>query len=177
MLRIVATTLVASLFFAFQSGCCCCRLPMMGARPIVLNPPPIVIDPQPIALDPGLGPKQYTYSLSTGQLKLGQELIGTGYSGKGPARNNAAMQNLKGQGPIPTGEYIITGRRDDFNTGEPIIGLMPAAVTNTYQRWPGENFEIQPETNPPGNASGIVMPRNARERIDTAPFTKLIVVP
>src|SRR6266853_1668921 len=39
MMRIVVTTIAGVAFCAFQSGCCCCRLPMFAGRPVVLNPP------------------------------------------------------------------------------------------------------------------------------------------
>jgi len=172
MVRIAATSLVAVALCALESGCCCrCGVPFFRPPPIVIQAPPQVgINPA----GPAVEANSYTYVQATGQLKRGNDAIGAGYSGKGPARNNRAFQNQKDKGPIPVGEYIITGRQEDFKTGEPIVNLMPAAWTDHFQRWPGEPFTIGPESNPPGNAGGIVMPRDVREKMEVN-GTKLIV--
>src|SRR5437870_4978872 len=81
---------------------------------VVQQPPPVVVQPPPdIQIDKDINPpkdignppkdlgipgkdlavggkeqKEYVYSQSTGQLKLGNQLVGTGYSGKGAGKNN-----------------------------------------------------------------------------------------
>jgi hypothetical protein len=208
MFRMISVSLLAAALCFLQSGCCCCRLPaaMMGRpAPIVFNPPPIVFNPPPVVVAPprdnnpfkdnnnpfkdnnnpfkdkAIGPpaaKIYVYNQTTGQLKLDNKLICTGYSGKGQARNNPAMQAVK-DGPIPIGEYMITGKQDDPNLGGQNIGLLPVAGGNFFNRFPGERFAILPETNPPNNPpSGcfIVVPRNVLDTISTDPFTKVQVV-
>jgi hypothetical protein len=186
MLRLLSAGFTALAFCALQSGCCCrCGLPFFAPAPpqIVVNVPndPPVFNPPrdnaPVFKPPEFkGPKEYVYKQTTGQLMLDNQVIGTGYSGKGVGKNNPAMQNQKNIGPIPAGDYIIHIRQTDQKTGEPVIILHPA--TETFGRWPGETFCIQPDSNPPGNApaAGIVMPRDVREKIDTAPLTKVRVV-
>jgi hypothetical protein len=189
MRRLIGVSLLAAALCSLESGCCgCCRMfagmgggggPrfVINQPPVVQQPPPPIEQPFQGNPNPFPGPKEYTYSQSTGQFKLGNDLIGTGYSGNGAARNQPAMQDRPNMGPIPVGTYVITGRKDE--KGEPEIDLMPEAQTNTFGRWPGERFAIQADTVPPGNAPGgrIVLPRDARSKIDTAPFTKVRVVP
>lgn len=170
MVRIVATCLIAAGFCVLQSGCCCCRLPMVRA-PIV-QAPPIVIEQPKIEIKPQ--PADFTYVQSTGQFKKGNEVLGTGYSGKGQARNNPAMQAQK-DGPIPQGRYWIAQRINDFKTGEPILVLHPEGGQAMNRI--GENFDIQADSQPPGNAPGIVLPRDVRDRIQIGNLTKLEVVP
>jgi hypothetical protein len=162
---------------------------LQGGPPIVINPPPVVVNPQPDN-QPGGQPGQqgqpaqqekvYVYSQSTGELKLDNQLIGKGYSGKGKAKNSPKMQSAKKVGPIPADTYLISRDPPDPKTGEPIIGLLPVAGGNLAAgRFPVENFTIHGDSNPPGNAgeSGIVMPRDVREKIDTNGFNKLKVIP
>jgi hypothetical protein len=171
----------------------------MGA-PIVLNPPQVVVNqpPPPIvfgkdpfaikdnaAKDKGFvppaqeKPKEYTYKVSSGELKLGNELIGKGYSGKATGKNNSTMEKTKNLGPIPTGDYMIIGRITDPKNGEVWFKTNP--MVNTSGRWPLEEFHIYFETNPPGNnpASYVVMPRDVRDRIEYRenPNNRLKVVP
>ena len=175
-----------------------------NAPPVVVNPPPVVINPPPQMnpappMNPGNpGPpmnpgnpmppvnpgnpfqkKQYVYAQRTGQLKLGNDVIGTGYSGRGAA-NNPGMQNQRNVGPIPGGDFVMT-RRADPGTGEPIIDLLPVAPSNAAGRFPFESFKIRCETNPPGGggAGDIVLPRPAIDRIqiNNADFSQLKVVP
>lgn len=176
MLRMVAASLFAVGLCVVQSGCCCrCGVPLFRPPPVVIQQP--VVQQPPAVIQPPAGPKEYTYVQSTGQLKLGNEVIGTGYSGQGAAKNNPAMQFVKDTGPIPTGDYLIHRRTQDDKTGEPIIELHTAVWTNTGGR--KEMFKIVADSNPPGNAgvNAIVLPRDAREKIDTAPLTKIKVVP
>lgn len=158
--------------------------------PPAFNPPPIVVDPpnfdkpfrdnnpfkDKVVLPPD-PPLNYVYERATGTLKLNNQVIGTGYSGKGAARNNGAMEAQK-EGPPPLGEYLMSARRNDFRFGD-TIGLLPMAGLNTFQRFPFETFGILPETNPPGNPpSGcfIVVPAKTFNEMKVPPLSKLRVV-
>ena len=119
---------------------------------------------------------RYTYSQSTGQLKLGDQILGVGYSGIGAARNNSARQAQQ-DGPIPIGEYRILQRGKDARIKREAIGLLPFPKTH-LGRFPGEAFAIifepvPPETVPSGAI--IVLPRNVWDAITTN--THLDVVP
>jgi hypothetical protein len=141
------------------------------------NPPPN--NPPPNQPPPG-APRAYVYSQSTGQFKQGDELLGIGYSGRGAAKNNAGMESQKKLGPIPAGEYKITAKRKDAkNGGVPYIALLPMPGNNAAGRFPGESFRIYLDANPPDTASGsgIVLPRDAFEKINPAGFPTLKVVP
>jgi hypothetical protein len=151
-------------------------------NPPIVNPPPVfkppIANPPPNNPDNPFNTKEYVYKQSTGQLTQNKQLLGMGYSGKGQARNNFAMQGQRNLGPIPVGSYAITGKKND-EKGEPIVELLPQAPNNAQGRFPFETFRISAETNPPGNAPAgdIVMPRDARQRIETGfPFPVLKVV-
>jgi hypothetical protein len=122
--------------------------------------------------------KEYTYIQSTGQFKLGAEVLGTGYSGKGAAKNNAKAEKARKLGPVPAGDYTIIGRIVEPD-GAVRFKLNPMA--NTTNRWPIEEFWIAPETNPPGNnpAGYIVLQRETLDRIEYQenPYNRLKVVP
>jgi hypothetical protein len=203
MFRIASIVVAAVAFCTLQSGCCCCQMPAQmlrfGAANAINNQPPIVIQPPPVVVNPpdiqfkdmqppkdfgkDLGnpfqKKEYVYSQTTGQLKLGNEVIGTGYSGRGAAKNNPGMQNQPKTGPIPAGPFTIMTRRNDPQTGEPIIETLPTAPSNARGRFPGESFRIRCESNPPGmgDAGDIVLPRAAIDKIDINGFPNLKVVP
>lgn len=53
----------------------------------------------------------WTYKQSTGALtdKDGK-VVAHGYSGKGEGRNNPSLEHVRGVGPIPAGEWRITGK-------------------------------------------------------------------
>ena len=63
---------------------------------------------------------------------LNDQTIGVGYSGKGEARDNTEMEQLKDNGPIPRGNYkvaeIVDDPKDPRNQkmGPHILRLEPA---------------------------------------------------
>lgn len=72
------------------------------------------------------------YSQTTGELRrfepgqllaLGGAFIGKCYSGKGPGKNNPAMQDVRAVGPIPRGFWRIGAAYDSKNTGPFTIPL------------------------------------------------------
>jgi hypothetical protein len=168
-----------------------------GVAKAVNQAAPVVIQPVPVEMPPPDNPpvnppkdqaappanllekKEYVYSQRNGRLTLGNDTIGTGYSGRGEARNNPAMQNQPKVGPISTGVYVIMGRDFDPNTREPSIEIWPVPPGNSAGRFPAEMFRIRCETNPPdgGAAGDIVLPRAAIDRIETRGRLKIMVVP
>jgi hypothetical protein len=132
---------------------------------VVAAPP--AANPLPLA---NLNPDTFIYERSTGKLTQNNQLVGTGYSGKGAARNNPAMEARK-DGPIPLGEYLIAQRRQDGRIGD-MRDLVPSG-NNNFGRFPFETFAIIPETNPPNNPpSGcfIVVPVNVFNTMKTPPL-------
>jgi uncharacterized protein (TIGR03067 family) len=87
----------------------------------------------------------YIFSQSTGKLSLNDQVICIGYSGKGAAKNNHAQQAVK-DGPIPIGDYMLTGFRDDAELGGKIMGLLPMAGTDHFNRFGRETFAIISDT-------------------------------
>jgi hypothetical protein len=127
-------------------------------------------------------PKTYTYSQSTGQLRLHSEVLGTGYSGKGKGKNDPAMDKEKNVGPVPAGEYEIILRLPDPNSAGFGSKLKLNPMTKFTDRWPAEDIWLATESNPPGNhpAIFIVFARKVVDRIEyneKAPRTRIRVVP
>jgi len=128
----------------------------------------------------------WIYSQSTGRLKLkaktivqGSDIIYTsvGYSGHKSGKNNPAMQNEKGIGPIPQGLWVIGDAYLSRNTGPYTIVLTPDGHTKTFGR---SAFRIHGDSVKfPGTASHgcIILPRRDREKIIESGDKSLMVVP
>jgi hypothetical protein len=77
----------------------------------------------------------WSYKQSDGALTLDGILQDEGYSGSGDGRNNPAMQDVVGVGPIPQGQYIIGDAYDDIGgLGPCVMHLDPYPATNTFGR-------------------------------------------
>lgn len=76
----------------------------------------------------------WTYSQSTGQLRQGEVLIGTGYAGYGEGVNNPADQAVPNIGPIPQGMYDIGPAFTHPTAGPMTMRLKPRPETNTFGR-------------------------------------------
>lgn len=107
----------------------------------------------------------WTWDQSAGELSRDGEVVSRGYSGSGRGKNNPSMQAAKGVGPIPRGDWRITGVKDSPNTGPFTIVLQPNADTDTCGR---SDFRIHGDSIArPGEASHgcIILPRSVREAI------------
>lgn len=107
----------------------------------------------------------WVYDQSSGELSHNGSIVSTGYSGAGRGKNNAALQDAKGIGPIPRGHWVMTDIRDSANTGPLTIVLEPVAGTDTCGRG---DFRIHGDSiKAPGTASHgcIIMPRVVRQAI------------
>ena len=119
----------------------------------------------------------WTYAQRTGDLRQDGTLVGTGYSGFDNGKNNPAMQAIHDVGPIPQGEWSITG--PPFNTPEHgpfVLRLEPASRTNTFGR---SGFLMHGDSiHAPGTASRgcIIMQRTLREQVWSSGDTDLEVV-
>jgi hypothetical protein len=180
MLRTICVSLLAVAFGALQSGCCCCQLPVVnrGGPPIVFNAPPPPDNPPPDNAPPDNPPPdnpppanakpifiKYQYNQNTGELKRGGQVIGTGFSGTGEAKNDPRSYKERTNGVIPTGDWRVERRRVDPKTGEPILDLAHFTGGHVAGRIPGENFTIHADDSPNAGESGIAMPRNVRDAI------------
>jgi len=120
----------------------------------------------------------WTYAQKSGELLLNGQHVASGYSGFDNGKNNPAMQAIPDFGPIPQGEWTITG--PPMNTpdhGPYVLRLLPANGTDTFGRtgflMHGDSIES------PGCASHgcIIMARNTREEVWQSGDTSLEVVP
>ncbi|MBB4152885.1 hypothetical protein GGQ80_000773 [Sphingomonas jinjuensis] len=102
---------------------------------------------------------------SAGEMTRDGVFVGKGYAGKGRGRNNPAMQDAKGVGPIPRGRWRLTDVKDSANTGPFTIVVEPEPGTDTRGR---SAFRIHGDSIAnPGTASQgcIILPRALREKI------------
>jgi S1-C subfamily serine protease len=132
-------------------------------------PPPVVVTPPRRIVPPvrTLQPKpRYIYSQTTGRLQCDDQTLGVGYSGRGDAKNDPAKQAAL-EGPIPAGEYMVTGLRVDPRLGLIYLGLLPKGPGVHLGRFPGQRFGIvaAADTLPPD--CWIVVPREVFDKLDT----------
>lgn len=116
------------------------------------------------------------YEIATGRIKGidDDSLIGIGYSGLGPGKDNYDMVNVPDVGPIPPGVYTIGKPFDSDTHGPFVMQLTPSADTNTYGR---AGFLIHGDSKEyPGAASHgcIVASRPVRMRMSQDTVIKVI---
>ena len=109
----------------------------------------------------------WTYKQRTGELfNSDPEPVAVGYSGNSDGKNNPAMQNVPCEGPIPQGDYTISGPPVDTASHGPfVLHLVPSPANEMFGR---AGFLIHGDSIvSPGTASEgcIIMPRPVRERI------------
>ena len=110
----------------------------------------------------------WVYSQSSGNLWSDDgSIFASGYSGYGDGKNNPAQEAVKSVGPIPRGEWVVSGVYDSKKIGPLAIKLEPSghnAKGRTYFRIHGDSAAH------PGQASKgcIVLSRKVRQAlIDT----------
>lgn len=118
------------------------------------------------------------YCVRTGEMHLGGKVIGAGYSGAGQHKNEPGSEYMPDLGPIPEGDWVISGPPETTATHGPfVLPLAPGKETETYGR---SGFLIHGERlyGEPGNASQgcIVLPRDVREVIWSSGEKNLLVV-
>ena len=119
----------------------------------------------------------WTYSQKSGTLSQDDHKVAKGYSGAGQGKNNPAMQEVHNVGPIPQGDWTISGPPADTKTHGPyVLKLRPASETETFGR---SGFLIHGDSKEhPGTASQgcIVVSRAVREKVWTSGDKDLKVV-
>ena len=122
-------------------------------------------------------PKGWVYHQSTGELTRDGQHVAGGYSGIDAGRNNPAMETSRDTGPIPQGTYTMGRQFHSTVTGPGAMRLTPNPGTQTYGR---TDLEIHGDSRShPGQASHgcIILPRDARDRLNASPDNTLRVVP
>jgi hypothetical protein len=108
----------------------------------------------------------WTYAQKTGELQQDGEHVAIGYSGAGEGKNNSDMQNVPNVGPIPRGEWTISGPPIETRDHGPyVLRLQPEAETETHGR---SGFLMHGDSKAhPGTASHgcIILPRAVREQV------------
>lgn len=107
----------------------------------------------------------WVWDQSAGELSRDGRCVSRGYSGRGRGKNNPALQDAVGVGPIPRGLWEITERYDSKNVGPYALKLVPGRNTDPRGR---SAFRIHGDSiKNPGTASHgcIILPRIMREKI------------
>lgn len=108
----------------------------------------------------------WTYVQKTGELQQDGRNVATGYSGGAEGKNNPEMQSVPNVGPIPQGNWTITGPPVDTPEHGPyVLRLTPEKETETFGR---EGFLMHGDSKEwPGTASHgcVIMPRSVREKV------------
>jgi type VI secretion system (T6SS) effector TldE1-like protein len=120
----------------------------------------------------------WIFDQSNGELRLNGILLGTGYSGHDLGKNNPAMQNDPGLGPIPAGFWDINGPPQDTKTHGPCtLRLEPRRGTETFGR---AGFLIHGDSleHPGQGSQGCIAlsPRQKRSYIWQSGDTRLLVI-
>lgn len=111
----------------------------------------------------------WSWSQSTGELRRNGAVVSRGYSGKGRGKNNPALQNVPGIGPIPRGRWRMVRVYDSANVGPFAIELHAVDATPGDDRHDETGrgaFRIHGDSiRAPGTASKgcIILPRAVRE--------------
>lgn len=108
----------------------------------------------------------WKYEQATGKLfDKDNTDIATGYAGRALGKNNPAMQDVKGIGPLPCGMYTIYAPHDSTTVGKYAMRLLPDPQNEMFGR---SSFYMHGDAiHDPGNASHgcIVMDRTVRELV------------
>ncbi|MDF1506367.1 tlde1 domain-containing protein [Roseisolibacter sp. H3M3-2] len=110
----------------------------------------------------------WTWSQSTGELRRAGKLISRGYSGNGRGKNNPALQDLRGVGPIPVGIWRMVSVYDSPNVGPFTITLWAddGQLDDRHEATGRSAFRCHGDSiRAPGTASKgcIILPRKIRE--------------
>ena len=76
----------------------------------------------------------WTFSQLTGEIYKDGTTVGSGYAGKGPGKNNPAMQDQRDIGPLPCGFYLIGDPIDDPVVGHYALPLIPDPANEMFGR-------------------------------------------
>ena len=108
----------------------------------------------------------WTYEIVSGRLyRDSGELVGVGYSGKDPHKNDPSAQSLKNEGPIPAGAYTIMPPQNTAAHGPYAMALEPDPAN---LMWGRDGFLMHGDSIvAPGTASEgcIIMARDVREDV------------
>ena len=102
--------------------------------------------------------------------------VGFGWAGQGAGKNNPAMQDVKGKGPLPVGTYTIGNAYTHPHLGPVTMDLIPDPANEMFGR---DDFRIHGMAfnNPELSSEGcIVQQRTIREMIDASPDRRLQVL-
>lgn len=118
----------------------------------------------------------WTYSQSTGNLSIGDELTGKGYSGNGEGFNNPAKQDVRQVGPIPQGKYIIGPAVNDPVHGPTVMRLKPYPENAMFKRSGFLMHGDNQKHNKTASCGCIVLPPGVRKTVSLSPCRELLVV-
>jgi hypothetical protein len=126
----------------------------------------------------------WKYRQSTGELfNAAGKLVSRGYSGKGRGKNNPALENMSGIGPLPHGLWKMIEHYDSHNVGPYAIKLDAVDVHPGNDRHDPSGrgaFRIHGDSiRAPGTASKgcLIFPRQVRVALWSSGDRLIEVVP
>ena len=119
----------------------------------------------------------WTYVQQTGEMiDPTGKLLAVGYAGNGAGKNNPAMQDVHGVGPLPCGFYRIEKAVDTVDHGPEVMWLVPDPANEMFGRG-GFGLHGDSKANPGCASKGCpCLPRAARDTINASMDRKLQVV-
>lgn len=123
----------------------------------------------------------WVWDQSRGELSRNGKLISRGYSGNSRGKNNPALENVPGIGPIPAGLWQIVNVYNSKNVGPFAITLhaVDGTLDDTHNPTGRGAFRIHGDSvRAPGTASKgcIILPRKVRETIWSSGDRQLTVI-
>jgi hypothetical protein len=119
----------------------------------------------------------WIYEQKTGALRLNDNIVAKGYSGHGDGKNNPEAESIHNVGPIPRGNWRISGPPVDTSTHGPfVLHLMALPETETFGR---SGFLIHGDSmEHPGAASEgcVILARSVREYVWTSNDRNLKII-
>lgn len=108
----------------------------------------------------------WTYAQKTGELEHDGQPVANGYSGCGEGKNNPELQQVHNIGPVPQGDWTISGPPENTSEHGPyVLRLTPMPETETFGR---TGFLIHGDSKTaPGSASQgcVILPHFVREKV------------
>jgi hypothetical protein len=114
----------------------------------------------------------WLYSQITGELRRHGRLVGRGYSGTGPGRDNPAFEAVAFVGPIPRGQYRFGLPHQSPRTGPHVMDLTPEG----HDAFGRDHLQIHGDKRTHDASTGcIVLDLDTRDIISSSSDNLLIV--
>lgn len=118
---------------------------------------------------------QWVYKQSTGELLLGDKVVGKGYSGNGEGLNHPDKESVRDVGPIPAGNWSVSDSFTHKTKGPVVMRLTP----DGHSAQGRDGFLIHGDNSKMDQSASngcIVLTKSLRQKIADSGIKKLVVV-